>query len=187
MVIGVPSSPKNVSSVANLVSCSKPINILAPAVPDVFFADVSALSRNTPPALVVEDRSTNSAEHDDVAFVAHLANWYDGSSWERHVDALSCAQAYRRVARSSGRSEFHSKSAAFSSQAVGQALLAYRCRSSSVDLEIVGTGFVLRHGVHPLRRIIWHSLIVTSLYTVRQKNISELIPPARKIEFGSCK
>ena len=85
------------------------------------------------------------------------------------VDAVFCAQAYRSVARrcelmSCDQCEFHSRSAGLDSQAVGQASLAHQCRSSRVDQEIVGTGFVIGHGLHPLRKINWDSLIVIGLY-----------------------
>ena len=116
---------------------------------------------------LVKDRSTSTAERDDIASSAHLSDRENrplqssvlGCNLKitRHVDTISCAEANccidsRRELMSCGSPELHSRSSGFSTQAVGPTLLTYRCRKPRIDQEIigVGNGFLFHYRIHPL-------------------------------------
>ena len=111
---------------AAALSCSKPINSLhlCGRVGSQPIHSTSTFKLDSVTRTLVEYLSTGAAECDVVASVAqydrHLKSSLLGSNLDvsRHVDAVSCAQTNRRVARrgalvSSGRSELHSKFAGF--------------------------------------------------------------------------
>ena len=164
------------ASTAPAVSCSKPINHfdftlsrlhLCRRISSQSIHTTSTFELNSIANDLVEGRSTSPAERDDLASVAHLSH-RDNRPLQssvlgrqlkvtRHVDTVSCAQANCRGASrcelmSCGGPVLHSRSSGFSTQAVDQTLLTYRCRSSRTNQEIVcvKNTFLFRYRILPL-------------------------------------